>query len=108
MSSPRRQPAGGARFDVMFWLPPGGVANGVRADAWAELADLGDEDITPVLRLLADAHVGGYVATPGGQAQRRGQRPVHRLWVDSLRYRAAEDLLMAYLHDRRPRDERGG
>jgi hypothetical protein len=37
--------------------------------------------------LLAIADVGGYVATPGGRACRRGQLVVHRLWVDSLQYR---------------------
>jgi hypothetical protein len=66
-----------------------------------ELADLDAVDIGPVLGLLATADVGGYVATPGGRAYRGGQSAVHRLWVDSLQYYKAEDLLMAYFGGRR-------
>jgi hypothetical protein len=41
-------------------------------------------DVGPVLTLLADADIGGYVATPGGQLRHRPRAPVHRLLVDSL------------------------
>jgi len=92
----------------MFWLPPGGTDNGVWASFWAELADLDAADIDPILRLLAEADVGGYVATPGGRAHRQGRPVVHRLWVDSLRYHRAEDLLMAYLHARGRREHPSG
>jgi hypothetical protein len=84
----------------MFWLPPAGVDNGIWASAWAELADLDAADIAPLLQLLAEADVAGYVATPGGNRRSRGEHVVHRLWVDSLRYHRAEDVLMAYLHNR--------
>lgn len=104
MSSPLRPIRDSARFDVMFWLPPGGTDNGVWASFWAELADLDVDDIDAVLRLLADADVGGYVATPGGRAYRPRQPIVHRLWVDSLRYHTAEDLLMAYFNGPGRRD----
>ena len=97
MSSPLCPFGGSARFDVMFWLPPGGTDNGVWAGAWAQLADLDADDAGPVLGLLACAGVGGYVATPGGRARRRNQMVVHRLWVDSLQYHRAEDLMMQYL-----------
>lgn len=105
MSSPSRPFEGSARFDVMFWLPPGGVDNGVAATAWAELADLDAGDVDSVLAALASAGVGGYVATPGGHARGRAQPVVHRLWVDSLQYHRAEDLLMALLRDRRRHEE---
>ncbi|HTZ16293.1 MAG TPA: hypothetical protein VMC78_22200 [Mycobacterium sp.] len=108
MSSPLRPIKNLAQFNVMFWLPPGGTDNGVWASFWAELADLDEDDIHPVLRLLADADVGGYVATPGGRAYRRGWPVVHRLWVDSLRYHRAEDLMMAYFHGRGRRDDHLG
>jgi hypothetical protein len=108
VSSPLRPIRDPAQFDVMFWLPPGGTDNGVWASAWAELADLGGDDIDPVLDLLASADVGGYVATPGGRARRRGQQAVHRLWVDSLQYHKAEDVLMGYLRSRGLRDDRSG
>lgn len=105
MSSPSRPIRNPAQFDVTFWLPPGGTDNGVFATYWAELADLQSSDIGPVLALLADADVGGYVATPGGQFGRRAHSPIHRLWVDSLQYHRAEDVLMAYLNRRDRTDE---
>jgi hypothetical protein len=100
VSSPLRPIGNPAQFDIMFWLPPGGTDNGVWASAWAELADLEASDVGAVLGLLADADVGGYVATPGGHPPRPGQAVIHRLWVDSLQYHRAEDVLMAYLHNR--------
>ncbi|WP_084027874.1 hypothetical protein [Mycobacterium avium] len=100
MSSPVNRISNLASRDVMFWLPPGGVDNGVWASAWAELADLEPSDIAPVLRLLAEADVGSYIATPGG-ASRRHRRVIHRLWVDSLQYHRAEDVLMSYSNARR-------
>jgi hypothetical protein len=89
-----RKQAGG------FWLPPGGTDNGVWASAWAELAGLEPGDVGPVLTLLAEVDVGGCVATPGGRSSRPGPEVIHRLWVDSLQYHRAEDVLMAYLHSR--------
>jgi hypothetical protein len=95
------------RLPVMFWLPPGGIGNGVRASAWAELADLDADDVDTILGVLAAADVGGYVATPGGRARRRKEPVVHRLWVDSLQYHKAEDVLMAYFAERGRRGDRG-
>jgi hypothetical protein len=100
MSSPSRPIRNPAQFDVMFWLPPGGTDNGVFATYWAELADLESSDVGPMLTLLANADIGGYVATPGGQLRHRAHAPIHRLWVDSLQYHRAEDILMAYLNHR--------
>lgn len=100
VSSPIRPIGNPAQFDIMFWLPPGGTDNGVWASSWAELADLEPGDVGPVLALLADVDVGGYVATPGGHAHTPDRSVVHRLWVDSLRYHRAEDVLMNYLHTR--------
>jgi len=98
MSSPSNPLGNPAQFDVMFWLPPGGIDNGVWATYWAELADLESDDVDLVLGLLADGDVGGYVATPGGHARNRERPPIRRLWVDSLAYHRAEDILMAYFN----------
>jgi hypothetical protein len=100
VSLPLRPIKSAAQFDIMFWLPPGGTDNGVWASNWAELADLEPTDVAPLLSLLADADVGGYVATPGGRSARTDKPISHRLWVDSLRYHKAEDVLMTYLHSR--------
>jgi hypothetical protein len=105
VSSPLRPIGNPATFDIMFWLPPGGTDNGVWASAWAELADLDSLDVSPVLSSLASADVGGYVATPGGHGRRRGQDATHRLWVDSLQYHKAEDVLMAYFRSRDRHDD---
>lgn len=105
MSSPSNPLGDPAKYDVMFWLPPHGVDNGVWATYWAELADLQLCDVGPVLALLANADIGGYVATPGGRAHNQRRPPIHRLWVDSLRYHGAEDVLMAYLNRKSQRTE---
>jgi hypothetical protein len=100
MSAPHNPLSDLSHRPIAFWLPPGGADNGVWASNWAELADLDLDDIATVLALLARAGIGGYVATPGGRA-RRHRKQVHRLWVDSLQYHRAEDVLMAHLN-RRP------
>ena len=100
MSSPISPIANPARRPIFFWLPPGGTDNGVWASAWAELADLQPDDIAAVLSHLAAAGVGGYVATPGGGRAHPHSPVIHRLWVDSLQYHRAEDILMAYLNQR--------
>lgn len=102
MSSPCRGMGNPAWYNVMFWLPPGGIGNEIFAEYWAELADLDASDVGPVLDRLADAGIGGYVATPGGTLSRNLRRhPTRRLWVDSLQYHRAEDVLMTYLNHKR-------
>jgi hypothetical protein len=50
--------------------------------------------------LLAEAGIDD-VATPGGQnAPAKGPVP-HRLYVDSMQFHRAEDVLMRFLHDHR-------
>jgi hypothetical protein len=102
MSSPINPVSDPAHLSVMFWLPPGGTDNGVWASYWAELADLEAAYVGPLLQLLAQAGVGGYVATPGGHAY-PPQSVIHRLWVDSLQYHRAEEVLMSYLRTRSQR-----
>lgn len=95
MSSPINPLIEASHRNVAFWLPPGGTDNGVWATNWAELADLHPDDVAAVLHLLAYAGVGGYVATVHGRTRHADR--VQRLWVDSLQYHRAEDVLMAYL-----------
>ncbi|MER5390372.1 hypothetical protein [Saccharopolyspora sp. NPDC002686] len=103
MSAPRHEPDHG--FDQrgpMFWFPPGGFDNGVPASSWAELADIGADQLADVLFTLAEARIAGYVAHPAG----RRATGKYRLWVDTLQYRHAEDLLMDVFraHDHREDD----
>lgn len=82
----------------MFWLPPHGFGNGVSAQAWAELADLAEDELETVLFALRNAGIAGYVATVRTRVLKPGDTEVrYRLWVDSLLYRHAEDLLMELL-----------
>ena len=88
------------QFEIAFWLPPGGKDNGVWADTWAIIADLESDDVAEVLNLLAEADVGGYVAIPGGQKSRARGPVCQRLWVDSVQYHRAEDVLIRFHRDR--------
>ncbi len=103
MSGTQHIPDPGSDWRKAFWVPPNGFGNGVGAEAWAELADLPEEELASVLFTLVEAGIGGYVAVPRAL---RGRSPLmYRLWVDSLQYGRAEDILMellATLHGRRP------
>jgi hypothetical protein len=82
----------------MYWLPPHGFGNGIPARAWAILADLSESQVAPTLFTLADAHIGAYVATEHiTPMQPHDPTTVWRLWVDSLQYRHAEDILIEEL-----------
>jgi hypothetical protein len=87
------------RRSASFWLPPGGRDNGVWADTWVMLAELEADDTAPVLGLLAQAGVGGYAVATRGPRVRTSE--CHHLYVDTMRYRHAEDVLMVYLRGRR-------
>lgn len=106
MSAPHQAGMNVSERGLMFWLPPGGFGNEIAASAWAELADLPEDELAGVLFALTDARIAAYVAVPRPvrKAATRGPRR-YRLWVDSLRYRRAEDVLMdvlAALHHTRP------
>ncbi|AQT78644.1 hypothetical protein B1R94_04360 [Mycolicibacterium litorale] len=86
--------------DVMFWLPPGGRGNDVWADTWIVIAELDVTDAGPVLELLQDNDIGGYVAKP---SRRTGAAaPGRQLYVDREQYTRAGDLLMLFLRKKEP------
>jgi hypothetical protein len=86
-----------AQRDIMYFLPPGGVDNGVFAANWIQLADVDEADVAPVLQCLADADVGGHVATPGGGRRNPHRTIIHRLYVDAMQYGRAEAAVMEFL-----------
>jgi hypothetical protein len=89
-----------ASCEIPYWLPPGGIDNGVWADTWELIADLDSADVATVLGLLAIAEVGGYVAIPGGRrARARGPVP-YSLWVDAMQYGLAEEVLIKFMQSR--------
>ena len=84
------------------WLPPNGRGNGIvttelSASTWAPIADIDVDDVDVVLEALRLAIVPAYCA-PVGQVReaiaRRRPRRRWRLWVASLRYGAAEQVLL--------------
>ena len=84
-----------------FWLPPGGFGNGIDASAWAEIADLTEDELPKVLFALTESRIAGYVAIVHAKPVEAGNTHiVYRLWVDSLRYLQAEDVLMKVLRSR--------
>ncbi|CAN5553609.1 hypothetical protein BH09ACT8_BH09ACT8_18700 [soil metagenome] len=90
-----------AQRDIMYFLPPGGLDNGVFASNWVQLADLDADDVAPVLERLAGADVGGHVASPGGGRRDPRRVVIHRLYVDAMQYGSAESVLLDYLRDKR-------
>jgi hypothetical protein len=65
------------------------------------IAELEADDVVPILEMLADADVGGYVAPPCGQKARASG--CHLLYVDTMRYHRAEDALMVFMRGKRRR-----
>lgn len=68
-----------------YWLPPHGHGNGLDASGWAPIADVPATLESQLLRAFQAANVAAYaaMARPGWL----------RLWVDSMRYGSAEDVL---------------
>jgi len=80
---------------VMFWLPPGGRDNGVWSDTWVIIAEIENAYSASVLTLLAEADIGGYIATPGGR--KAGSTASKHLYVDREQHHRATDVLMLFL-----------
>jgi hypothetical protein len=89
-----------AARDIAYWLAPGGTDNGVWADTWQIIADLDPPDVTSVLRVLADADIGGYAAVAGGRRARANGPVPFTLWVDAMQYGSAGDVLIRFMRGR--------
>lgn len=85
--------------DQPYWLPPAGTGNGLGAMAWAPIADLPMDRVAAALAACARAGIAAYAApTTGMRPLPRRRRRGQRLWVDSQRFGAAEDVLRPVLH----------
>lgn len=100
MNAPRETPDHSiGRRGVAFWLPPHGFDNGLPAAAWAEIADLSEHELPTVLLALSEARIAVYAAIvhPRLADVIRDDRSAYRIWVDTMRFRQAEDVLMEVL-----------
>lgn len=88
ISRPVAQPR---RFGMLWWLPSGGISNGIDDDAWAPILDVTADLVEPLLAVLREAGVPGYAA------RRPGAGPGFRLWVGSSAHGRAEEALMKRL-----------
>lgn len=87
-----------AQRSVMHFLPPGGKHNGVWADTWVILADVETRYVAAILGLMAENDVGSYAVASRADGD-------HRLYVDSMRYHSADDVLIGFLRAKQPRSE---
>jgi hypothetical protein len=92
-ASPNSSSLGPGPLARAYWLPPHGHGNGLDAPAWAPIADVPPDDVEALLAALRVAGVPGYAAGVGPPGKRRS----YRLWVASLRYSAAEEVLRTTL-----------
>jgi hypothetical protein len=92
-----------SRFGLIWWLPAGGVGNGLDAEGWAPILEVRPDELARILPALAAAGIAGYAAPalPGRRrlSRRRTTETLFRLWVASTRYSAAEDVLRRLFAD---------
>jgi hypothetical protein len=87
------------RFGRLWWLPSGGLGNGLDDDAWAPILEVPGDLVVPLLAALRAAGVPAYAAGATPAAGRAGpaRAPGCRLWVGSSAYGRAEETLIAVL-----------
>lgn len=88
VSRPVAQPQ---RFGRLWWLPSGGISNGIGDDAWAPILDVDADFVAPLLTALRGAGVPAYAA------RQRAADPIYRLWVGSSAHGRAEETLIKAL-----------
>jgi hypothetical protein len=97
ISRPLAQPQ---RFGTLWWLPSGGISNGIDDDAWAPILDVTADLVEPLLAALREAGVPGYAATaprPRTPQRHASNEPGYRLWVGSSAHGRAEETLVRVL-----------
>lgn len=80
------------RLGRAYWLPPGGIGNGLDAPAWVPLLDVEIDEMIVLLHALRDAGIAGYAA----QVDKTGRRvpaSIFRIWVDTWAHARAEDVV---------------
>jgi len=91
VSRPVTQPQ---RFGRLWWLPSGGISNGIDDDAWAPILEVTADEVTPLLAALRTAGVPAYAA------HGRAADASYQLWVGSSAHARAEETLIRALGHR--------
>jgi len=98
ISRPVPQPQ---RFGRLWWLPPGGMGNGIEDEAWAPILEVSADHVAPLLAALRAAGVPAYAAAASPAPSRRAARaptgPGYRLWVGASAYGRAEETLITVM-----------
>jgi hypothetical protein len=85
----------------LWWLPAGGLGNGLDDDAWAPVLVVSQQVIPELLAALGEAGVPAYAAPArpvAGRPRDTGQRPEScQLWVGTSAYGEAEAVLLAVM-----------
>jgi len=76
----------------LYWLPPGGIGNGLDAETWAALIDADASQLILLLDTLREAGIPAYAARLD-RLGRRAPASVFRIWVDTWTHAQAEDVL---------------
>lgn len=88
----------------LYWLPPGGIGNGLNAQTWAPLIDVDAGDLIMLLDTLRQADIAAYGARVGRLGRGRSSS-TFRIWVDTWTHARAEDVAREVLlryHRARP------
>ncbi len=91
VSRPVTQPQ---RFGRLWWLPSGGISNGIDDEAWAPILEVTADEVTPLLAALRTAGVAAYAA------HGRAADTSYQLWVGSSAHARAEETLIRVLGQR--------
>jgi len=85
----------------LWWLPAGGLGNGLDDNSWAPVLEISERVVPQVLSALYLAGVPAYAAPAGLAANRLRDRsarpPGYQLWVGASAYGEAESALLAVM-----------
>jgi hypothetical protein len=84
------------RVPRSYWLPPGGIGNGLDAETWAVLIDADASELILLLDTLRDADIAAYAARLGRPGRGRSSS-VFRIWVGTWTRSRAEDVIREVL-----------
>jgi hypothetical protein len=79
-----------------YWLPPGGIGNGLDAETWAVLIDADASELILLLDTLRASGIPAYAARRDWLG-RRAPASIFRIWVDTWTYSRAEDVIREVL-----------